>query len=96
MSIMPIIVHKLPIVNSPKISPKKNGVAFLNAFSPPYLRITNFVSQAMKNTNQTRFIVQLPDKAYPTGWSCQPINLVLIVVRKVVNDRPASIANIEG
>jgi len=63
----PMIVHKLPTTNSPNISPKKNGIAFLKAFNPPYLRMANLVTHEIKNTNQTKFIVQLPDKAYPTG-----------------------------
>lgn len=52
-----MILHKLPIMNSPRTNPEKKGVAFLCALSPPRLRITHLIAQLIKNDSQKMFIV---------------------------------------
>ena len=54
---MAMILHKLPIMNSPRTNPEKKGVAFLCALSPPRLRITHLIAQLIKNDSQKMFIV---------------------------------------
>ena len=51
-----------------------------------------FKVQPIRKTNQTRFIVQLPDNAYPTGCKGHRTNPRCISIIKVVKSPPAPIA----
>ena len=58
----------------------------------PCFRMINFNNQPIRKTDQTKFIVQLPDSTHPTGWKSHPTNLRCITIKNMVKSPPAPMA----
>ena len=94
--VTPIMLQILPIINSPRISPKKNGIAFRCVFNPPCFKMTHLITELKNIENQKTFIDQLLETAYPAGWNGHQKNLTLINISRSVVTNPTLVATIEA
>ena len=85
---VPAILIILSARNSPKMSPKNNGILLLYTFRPAVLKMIDFTNQLMKIENQKGFIAQLEETAYPTGWNGHQMNRRRITINQTTAKIP--------